>query len=115
MSELLGFMVSRCMSLFVHVLTRRLWQGRKLTTYYDIGKKLGKGSYAVVQLASLKRTGETFAVKIISKEKSKEKRLKSEVCRSQTGTRFTLLTDKLREKYSLRWESRVRPYSSLVS
>jgi serine/threonine protein kinase len=50
-----------------------------LASVYDIGEKLGKGSYAVVHRAIHKATGEAFAVKIISKEKSKEKRLKSEV------------------------------------
>jgi serine/threonine protein kinase len=53
---------------------------------YDIGDKLGKGSYAVVHRAIHKSTGEAFAVKIISKEKSKEKRLKSEV-RSSSSMR----------------------------
>jgi len=57
--------------------------GRALTQYYDIGKKLGKGSYAVVHQCVNKRTSEEFAVKIISKEKSKEKRLKSEVALMQ--------------------------------
>lgn len=44
-----------------------------------MGKKLGQGSYAVVHEAKDKRDGAVYAIKIISKEKSKEKRLKSEV------------------------------------
>jgi hypothetical protein len=44
-----------------------------------VGKKLGEGSYAVVHEAKDLRDGAVYAMKIISKEKSKEKRLKSEV------------------------------------
>lgn len=54
-----------------------------LGAHYEIGKKLGKGSYAVVHQAKDKKTGAMYAIKIISKEKSKEKRLKSEVALMQ--------------------------------
>ena len=50
-----------------------------LSGQYQLGRKLGQGSYAVVHEAKDKRDDAVYAIKIISKEKSKEKRLKSEV------------------------------------
>ena len=50
-----------------------------ISTQYSVGKKLGEGSYAVVHEAKDLRDGAVYAMKIICKEKSKEKRLKSEV------------------------------------
>jgi serine/threonine protein kinase len=52
---------------------------QQLSDEYEVGKKLGTGSYAVVREARNRVTGETFAVKIIEKKHAKESRLKSEV------------------------------------
>mmetsp|Transcript_51321 Transcript_51321/g.111372 ORF Transcript_51321/g.111372 Transcript_51321/m.111372 type:complete len:666 (+) Transcript_51321:24-2021(+) len=45
----------------------------KITTSYDIGKKLGEGSFGSVCLASVKATGAIRAVKSILKERVKQK------------------------------------------
>ena len=46
---------------------------------YEIGKKIGGGSYGVVFLSLKKRTGEKVAIKVMKKKKKKEKKLNNEI------------------------------------
>jgi calcium/calmodulin-dependent protein kinase I len=41
--------------------------GKKLTDFFDVGKELGRGAFAVVKVATHKKTGYEFAVKIIER------------------------------------------------
>jgi calcium/calmodulin-dependent protein kinase I len=54
---------------------------KDIKDFYDIGKTLGVGSFAIVKECVNKKTGESFAVKIIDKKhiEGQEKMIKSEV------------------------------------
>ena len=45
---------------------------RDLNDCYDIGRTLGEGAFATVKLATSRATGESFALKLISKAQTRE-------------------------------------------